>query len=429
MRSLLTKRPVLIIGGALLVTVLLIFTRQRDAPAPRPERAVLVNVLTAERQTLRPTIEIFGSVQSPQDAELSAGIDGLVQAVRVRDGESVEKDQSLVLLDPRDAQLKLKQQEANLLEVGAQLRSAELRLQRDRLALEKERELVVLTESRRARAQELKDQGLLSESDLETADENLKRQQLALSQAELAVAEGGNRVTELRAQRSRAAALRDQAQLDVERTSLTAPFPGVISDLEVSEGDRVKIGDPLMRLQNPASIEVRAQIPAVYAEAVSQGLAAGTAIPAFVQAGEQSIGGELIRLSGQTRESSGGVDSFVGFSTPPRTLRLGSTVGVRLELPPEPDVVAVPAEAIYGRNQLYKVVDSRMQMVEVQRVGERIGSDGRSEVLVRSPRLLDGEQIIVTKLSNAADGLLVQLAESRAAVAAGRSAAPGDAAP
>jgi RND family efflux transporter MFP subunit len=429
MRSLLTKRPVLIIGGALLVTVLLIFTRQRDAPAPRPERAVLVNVLTAERQTLRPTLEIFGSVQSPQDAELSAGIDGLVQAVRVRDGESVEKDQSLVLLDPRDAELKLKQQEANLLEVGAQLRSAELRLQRDRLALEKERELVVLTESRRARAQELKDQGLLSESDLETADENLKRQQLALSQAELAVAEGGNRVTELRAQRSRAAALRDQAQLDVERTSLTAPFPGVISDLEVSEGDRVKIGDPLMRLQNPASIEVRAQIPAVYAEAVSQGLAAGTAIPAFVQAGEQSIGGELIRLSGQTRESSGGVDSFVGFSTPPRTLRLGSTVGVRVELPPESDVIAVPAEAIYGRNQLYKVVDSRMQMVEVQRVGERIGSDGRSEVLVRSPRLLDGEQIIVTKLSNAADGLLVQLAESRAAVAAGQSAAPGDAAP
>ncbi len=425
MRSLLTKLPVLIIGGALLVTLVLIFSRQREAPAPRPERAVLVNVVPAERRTLRPTLDIFGSVQSPQDSQLSAGIDGLVQEVRVRDGESVEQDQVLVLLDPRDAQLKLKQEEANLLEAGAQLKSAELRLQRDRLALEKEQDLVKLTESRLARAQELRDQGLLSESDLETAEENLKRQQLALSQAELAVAEGGNRVTELQAQRARAAALRDQAQLDVERASLSAPFPGVISELEVSEGDRVKIGDPLMRLQNPASIEVRAQVPAAYAEPVSAGLAAGTPIPALVQAGEQSIRGAVARLSGQTRESSGGVDSFIGFDEPPRMLRLGSTVGVQIELPPEPNVVAVPAEAIYGRNRLYKVADNRMQMLEVERIGERIGADGRSEVLIRSPKILDGEQIIVTKISNAADGMLVQVAGSRTAVTAGQSGDTG----
>ena len=419
---LLKKRPVWIIAGALLVTILMIFGRSRNEPPPRPERAVLVDVIEVEWRTLRPTLDIFGSVQSPQDAELSAGIAGLVEAVAALDGASVAEDQVLVQIDPRDAELKLKQEEANQLEVEAQLRSAELRLSRDRLALEKERDLVKLIESRQVRAEELAGQGLLSKSDLETSEENLNRQQLSLSQAELAVAEGSNRVTELGAQRARAIALRDQAALDVERSRVTAPFPGVISELEVSEGDRVAVGDKLMRLQNPAAIEVRAQIPAAYAEMVDAGLQAGIELTAMVQAGGQRIPGRIVRLSGQTQQSSGGVDSFIGFQTPPRTLRLGTTVAVRLELPPAPEVMAVPAEAVYGRNQLYKIVDSRMRQVEFERVGERIGPDGRSEVLVRSSLLQDQEQIIVTKLANAADGLLVKVAAPAPPAAAEQSA-------
>ncbi len=423
--SLLKKRPVWIIVGALVVTILMIVGRSRDEPPPRPERAVLVDVIEVEWQTLRPTLDIFGSVQSPQDAELSAGIAGLVDAVAALDGASVAKDELLVQIDPRDAELKLKQENANKLEVDAQLRSAELRLSRDQLALENERDLVELIASRQVRSEELADQGLLSKSDLETAQENLKRQQLSLSQAELAVAEGKNRVTELRAQRDRAIALRDQAALDVERSRVTAPFPGVISELEVSVGDRVAVGSKLMRLQNPAAIEVRAQIPAAYAEMVDAGLQAGIELTAIVQAGGQQIRGRIIRLSGQTQQSSGGVDSFVGFETPPRTLRLGTTVAVRLELSPAPKVMAVPAEAVYGRNQVYKIVDGRMSQVEFERVGERIGPDGRSEVLLRSELLQDQEQIIVTKLANAADGLLVQVNGSAPPADAEQSARSG----
>jgi len=159
-------------------------------------------------------------------------------------------------------------------------------------------------------------------------------------------------------------------------------------------------------LQNPASIEVRMQIPARYAEDITGGVNRGESMVALVQSGEQSIAGKLTRISGQTREASGGVDSFVQFETPPLGLRLGSTVRVLLELPPQENVVALPAEALYGRDRLYKLVENRMQMVEVERVGERIQPAGGTEVLIRSPRLADSDRIVVTKLSNAADGLL-----------------------
>jgi len=194
-----------------------------------------------------------------------------------------------------------------------------------------------------------------------------------------------------------------------------APFDGVVSELEISQGNRVRADDPLLRLQNPASIEVRMQIPALYADAITQGLASGAAMPALVQVGEHSITGELARISGQTREASGGVDSFVRFATPPRALRLGSTVRVYLDLPPQDNVIALPAEALYGRNQLYKLVDDRMQMVEVERVGERAHPVGGTEVLIRSPQLSDSDQLVITKLANAADGLLTQSAASEPA--------------
>ena len=154
------------------------------------------------------------------------------------------------------------------------------------------------------------------------------------------------------------------------------------------------------------------QIPARYAESVTQGLANNQAMTALIEIGEQSVRGELVRISGQTREASGGVDSFIGFQTSPRGLRLGSTVRVLLELPPQDNVIALPAEAIYGRNQLYKLVDNRMQMIEVERVGERIQLNGGTEVLVRSVQLNEEDQIVVTKLSNAADGLLTQSANA-----------------
>ena len=90
---------------------------------------------------------------------------------------------------------------------------------------------------------------------------------------------------------------------------------------------------------------------------------------------------------------------------------LGATVRVVLSLPPEPDTIAVPAEALYGRDRLFKLVDGRMRRVTVERVGERLLADGRSEVLVRSSDLLPSDQIIVTKLSTATDGLLVRVPE------------------
>ena len=408
------KHPVfMVLTVAVLVAVGLVATRPANEPAPRRERVWLVETIPVDKASLRPSLELFGSVLSPQDAELSAGIEANVIAVPVRDGETVSRGQLLVRLDSRDAELALRQEAANVLEIEARYEIAQRRLEFSREALEKEKELFKLAESRQSRAQELFDLKRLSNSDFENSSENFKRQQIQLNEAELELLEVSTAVQELEAQLIRADALQEQATLMLERANISAPFDGVVSEPQISVGDRVRVGDPLMRIQNPESIEIRTQIPARYAKSLSAALARAETMAATIEVEGVETKGKLLRISALTRQNSGGVDAFIGLTEQAQGLRLGSTVKVDLELAPEANVFAVPAEAVYGLDRVYVRDGDRMKMAVVERVGDRSMPDGRTETLLRSEALQPGDEVIITKLANPSDGLKIKVSEAK----------------
>ena len=306
---------------------------------------------------------------------------------------------------------------ADLKETSAQLKLTSLRYVQAESAYKKEQDLLTITQSRYKRSQDLLKRNVLSQNDFDAATENLTRQELAVSKAELVMQENQSKNTELEAKISRLSAKRDKSALELERATIVAPFNGVVSELTISLGDRVRYGDPILRIQNPDAMEIRAQIPSRYAKSLRKSIDQGLEVPASVSLGTSQGGiqdadfieGRMIRVSGLTRESSGGVDSFIGFPQSPLGLSLGSTVKIQVQLPPLNNVIAVPAEAIYGNNKIYRVVEGRMQMLVVNRLGESRLPDGRTQVLIRSEQLSEGDQIITTKLSNASNGLLVKI--------------------
>jgi RND family efflux transporter MFP subunit len=416
------RGPLVITAVAILIAALLIISRPETPQRPRPERAWAVDLQNAERQTLRPTLSLYGRIESPQDAELSAAVEAEVVEVRVQEGSVAAADQVLLVLDGRDAELELMQRDADVADSRAQLRLTERQIARNQEVLSREEELLTLAENNAKRAESLFKDGVLSQSDVDATSEALKRQQLGVAQRRLTLEESEISLVQLRARLQRAIALRDQAKLKLDRTQIRAPFSGVVAELNVSEGDRVRVGDPLLNIYNPDALEVRTQIPTRYVQSVRQALNADQTMPATITADNAQLGAHLLRIAGQTRQGTGGVDSFLGFTDIPDGIRLGMTVSVDLDLPPEPDVIAVPAEAMSGPDQLFKVVDSRMHVVAVERVGEQRLPDGVTRVLVRSAELADDDQIIVTKLSNAIDGLLVRAATSEDVQPPGRVA-------
>lgn len=408
------KPSVLIIGISVLVAAALIASRPRQPAPVLPEKAWTVDAMPAVRGEIRPNLELYGRVESYQDAQVTAAVEADVLEVPVREGQRVAAGTVLVRLDPRDASLALRQREADVRDIDAQIRLEKRRIERNQAALGGERELLRLVEDDAERARALFVERLLSQANLDDVSEALTRQQLSVSSRELAIEESEIRLLQLDAQLMRTRALRDQAALAAERTTVTAPFDGVVSDVEVSQGDRARLGSFLMRLHNPASLELRVQIPSRHAPTVRRALTGDIAMPARVELDEATHTAHLERISGQVREGAGSVETFLGFDEPPQGARLGATVRVLLSLPPEPDAIAVPAEAIYGSDRIYRIVDGRMASLTVERVGERTLPDGRAEVIIRSPELGEADQIIVTKLSTATDGLLVKLAEPAA---------------
>jgi len=413
--------PITVLIGAFVVAVALIMSRPQRPNIAIPEKAWSVDVIPAVPAAIRPTLELYARIESPQDSRLSAAIQADILEVLVQDGDTVEAGQELVVLDERDARFELLQRDADVQEIGAQINLEDTRLRRNKESLFKEDELLQFSASNAERAASLYKDNLVSLSNVDDTAEELKRQELAVTSRQLVIEESEIRKQQLTAQLQRAKALRDKAQLALDRTRIVAPFAGVISQVDASVGDRVRVGDELMRLHNPELVELRTQVPTRFASRVRDALDAGIDIEGEAEISGRPNDAKLTRLSGQTREGSGSVDAYLVFAEAPQDAPLGTTVRVLLSLPAVESVIAVPAESVYGRNRIYKVVGDRMAAVDVERLGERLSEGGRSEVLIRSNDLGSEDRIITTKISSATNGLLVKLRDGDAVLAAGES--------
>ena len=74
----------------------------------------------------------------------------------------------------------------------------------------------------------------------------------------------------------------------------------------------------------------------------------------------------------------------------------------------EPGVIALPVQAIYEGNRIYRVVNNRLEGVNVDAVGDFVDEAGRHTTLVRANAIGSGDQIITTQLPRAISGLLVE---------------------
>ncbi len=397
--------------AALLAVAALYATRPKSAPVSAVEKAWPVAVETIRPADLEPHLTVYGRVETPRSATLTAAIAGDVNKLHIREGQDVSASEMLVEIDDSDYRLILAQREAELAEIEAQIDSENQRYATDLASLKYEESLLSLSRRAVKRAKDLADTSVGSQAQLDEARQGEARQALTVTERKLDIRNHSVRLAELEARRAKAQALRDRALLDLERTRITAPFAGRISRTEVSPGDRVRVGDRLLEMYDTEALEIRAQIPTRYVDVVNEALAEGQQLPVTGAFGRRTISAELDRLAGQVMPGSGGLDGLFRITEGSDLLQVGRTLELSLTLPRQAGVVAVPYEALYGTERVYKLVDGRMQGVVVERVGELRTSTDQRRVLLRGPGLADGSQIIVTQLPNAVEGLRVRVAE------------------
>lgn len=389
-------------------------TKPETNPIKTQEKSWVVSTVSITPTTLAPTLTLYGRVESPKNAILRTPNFALtantaVIVVAVLEGEAVRKNQLLIQLDDQDSQLNLKQREAEVKEIEAQISAEKQNHASNLIAITHEETLLKLAQATAKRAKQLKQQRVGSQAALEDAQQLVARQRLTVVSRQTQIKTHPSRLAQLQAKRSKALALWEVARLEWQRTKILAPFNGIVSTVSVSVGDRVRSGDALVTLYDNTALEVRAQIPTQYTDVILQALSLRQTLMATAQIDAHPLLLGLDRVSGQVNRNSGGIDGLFLVMKGANTLRLGQFLNLFLTLPAQSQVVALPLSALYGKDRIYKFVAGRMQGLTVEPVGQYLDKSTKEiKVLIRNPLLKANDQIITTSLPNALEGLKVQ---------------------
>ncbi len=407
---------ILVIVATVVLTLLVLKAMKPEPPvAKKVEKAWGVDTLTATPERLSPQLRLLAVVESPATSALKSALSADVLKVIADEGQHVAQGDLLVQLDDQEARINLAQREADVADIEAQVAMEHQSHAQNLTSLKNEEALVDLAERAVSRESSLKKSNVSSAANMDQARRTLEQQQLSLQTRKLAITNHTNRLAQLTARLIRAKALRDLAQLDLDRARITAPFDGVITQVQASAGERVRVGDPLVTLYDVHRVEVRAQIPEVAMKGVADALVKGQKILASTTAFGQEVSLILDRLSGEVNSGRGGIDALFTLtnsaqSASPR-LVLGHTIDVLFNLPEVDNVIAVPVSALYGTDRVYQVAEGRLKSATVERTGTRYDGN-RQWLLIKSKDLEPGAKIITTQLPAAVNGLKVTLREA-----------------
>jgi multidrug efflux pump subunit AcrA (membrane-fusion protein) len=228
----------------------------------RPDRlAPLVQTIPLDQHEGSLDILIDGSVVPFREISTSAEVDGRIvfKDEQCDAGNFVTKGTVLLQIDPSDYEFELQRLRTLLSEAFASIEELEVEISNTGRLIALSNEVLTLQQRELARVSNLS-AGVVTASDLDRA----KQVELAARNA-LAVLKNQEHLQKTR--RNRIDAGRklvetqlERAELDLERTKVTAFVDGVIVRDLVERGDYVQKGSPLIMLEDTSAVEVKCSL-------------------------------------------------------------------------------------------------------------------------------------------------------------------------
>lgn len=199
-------------------------------------RATAVSVQTVETRLLSETVPVFAEVKTSRDGSVASRVAGTVETVYVLDGSPVTAGEPLIDLDDALLRIQLAQIEAELAVAEASIATSQVRLDR--------------VETIFSRIEGLRQSATFSQGRFDDAQSD--------------VLEARSQLAEARARVKSVEARQAEAQYQLERSTVAAPFSGVVIDVNVIPGQYISAGTAVVRLLDTTSYEVEASVPARY---------------------------------------------------------------------------------------------------------------------------------------------------------------------
>lgn len=303
-----------------------------------------------------------GNVEAIEKADISSKVNGKVNQVMVVNGKQVTKGDTLIILDNGE-------QTNNLLTMQSNLNKDQISLQDKQKNYE--------------RYQALYNDGAISLQDLEQS-----KMQFETCQADVQV--------------SRAAVANAQEALG--NTRITTPITGLVANTNVSPGQVVSPGISLMTVQDISAVYILVKIRQEDISLIKQGMNTEITVDAYP---ERTFRGNVEIINPVVDQSARMLEVKIKVDNPDAALKPGMFAKVSLRTGIKSNVVAVPQEALAGKEGEYYVYvlegnRAKRQVVEIGQTLDR-------NIEIKSG-LSQGQQVIVTNVNKLKDQDLISIA-------------------
>ena len=239
-----------ILGGVVVVLILFAIIGKSQGWVGQ-KKAIEVESAKAERATVVEKVSASGSVQPVVEVKISPEVPGEIIELTIEEGDSVTKGDNLIRIRPDNFESALQrvvanynQQKANLEDTKARLERAKATFKRNELEFNRQKKLF--------------DEKVISEADFQLAEANYN-----VAKQDMVSAEQNVMAAKYVVQSSQASV--DEAKENLRLTRITAPMNGIVSKLDVEEGETVvgtsqMQGTEMLRIADLSNMEVRVDV-------------------------------------------------------------------------------------------------------------------------------------------------------------------------
>jgi membrane fusion protein (multidrug efflux system) len=306
----------------------------------------VVEVSEINPEQLKVVYAIPGTLQAEMSVELKSEIEGLIAKIGFKEGQRVESGEILFQLSDSEQKAFFREMEASL----------------------------ALAKAIHARTLVLAERQIVSASQLDSAH------------AELAVAKA--RV--------------ERAKVNLERTTIRAPFNGFVGARSVDVGDRISSEDVLVQVDALDRLQLSFSVVESYSARVRPGISVTVVVAPFP---DKLFSGEVYFVSPTLDESTRRLPIKAWVPNPDQQLRPGLFAKIWVELSERTDALMIPESAL-----VYDLEGAFVWVVDEENRAHRnpvdLGFQREGEIEVVKG-LAPGSRVVASGVHKVADGFLV----------------------
>lgn len=361
---------------------LLLWTKpqpQAKLVAPVPVKVVTVSVAS---RAIHPFEDVTGRLQPVKTAQIRFEVAGQVRIRAVEPGKKVVAETLLLQLQDEDYRDQLLQAEAELLieQKGAA---------RDKDLLYYARTNLQLQQQEEARLQSLVEKNLIAQSQLDTTRQRVFDLQAEVARLEFSVSTASARI---RTKQSR----RDIAKRNLSRTSLRAPFAGIVNEVMVEEGDYVNANQAAVSVVDTSEFDLQLDVRGELLASLKLNQAI------MVQVNQKSLQGVVVALQPDPDMNTNTHQIRVRIAGD--ELLAGALAVATIPIIAQAEAMVIPVSAVLnirGKEFVFSLQDERLKKIPVK-LGRRL----QNEYVVLSG-LVPGQKIIARDVTSLSDEQLV----------------------